>query len=269
MPASGPDCVRYGGHTTCYSLETDQGLLIVDAGTGIASLGAELLKREHLPPMTLLFTHFHADHLVGLPHFSCLYDPRCSLAVKADGTGFPDWIDRVHHFLAPPFWPVAVAEVPADVTFGELDQDAWVEQGVRVSRCALNHPQPCLALRLETDARTIVIATDHEPGDPSVDERLVDFCRGAHLLVADAQFSPEEMPAHRGWGHGSWESAAQLAREAGVGELILTHHAPSRTDDEVDAWESASREIFPATRAGRAGMTVQISAAHLQGHSAT
>jgi len=104
--------------------------------------------------------------------------------------------------------------------------------------------------------KSIVIATDYEPGNPRFDESFLRFCCGTDILILDAQYTPREAAAHRGWGHGTWQKATAIALEANAGELILTHHDRYRTDAQVDAMVRAARRYFPHTRAAREGMTL-------------
>jgi ribonuclease BN (tRNA processing enzyme) len=158
--------------------------------------------------------------------------------------------------VAPPFWPVKLAQSRARLRLEDLPTDRAVmfRHGARIAWCPVRHPQQCLAYRLECAGKSIVIATDHEIGDPRLDRRFLQFCGGADVLIIDAQYTPREKAAHIGWGHGTWREAAAIARAAGVGELILTHHDRQRTDAQIDAIVRQARRYFPRTRAAQAGL---------------
>ena len=128
--------------------------------------------------------------------------------------------------------------------------------GAKITWHSLRHPQQCLAYRLKIQQRSVVIATDHELDADYADEGFMDFCRGADVLVADAQYTPAEYATHRGWGHGTWTACARLAATAGVNKLILAHHDYRRRDTQIDCLVRQARRLFPATRAAHAGLRV-------------
>lgn len=258
MPVTGRNFVRYGGHTTCFSLNTRQGLIVIDAGTGIISLSDRLVKTKTLPPITLLFTHFHLDHVIGLPLFKPLCRPQTRITLMADPNRPGDWTQSLKTLINRPYWPVNLAECRARVRFKSLpsNRPALNLYGIRVSWCPVRHPQHCLAYRLDMSGKSIVIATDYEPGNPRLDERFLRFCFGTDILILDAQYTLREAAALRGWGHGTCQKATAIAREANAGELILTHHDRYRTDAQIDAMVRAARRHFSRTRAAREGMTL-------------
>lgn len=258
MAVSGRRFNRYGGETTCFSLATRQGLLIVDAGTGIIALGDQLMRRKKLPPITIMFTHFHIDHVIGLPLFRPLYRRGASVTIMADPHRKENWPDCLRTLVAPPFWPLALRHFGAAIRFQPLPRrDCRMRKyGVEIAWHPLRHPQQCLAYRLDIRKRSFVIATDHELDADATDGSFTDFCRGASVLIGDAQYTPSEYTRQRGWGHGTFSACARLAAASGVGKLFLTHHDPRRTDIQIDRLVSQARRIFPATRAARSGMRI-------------
>ncbi|MFH1477984.1 MAG: MBL fold metallo-hydrolase [Verrucomicrobiota bacterium] len=249
---------RYGGATTCFSLATRQGILIVDAGTGIIALGDQLMHQNDLPPITILFTHFHLDHVIGLPLFKPLYRRGASITLMADPRRKENWPDCLQKLVAPPFWPLALRRFDATIRLQPLPRHKrrMKVYGVEIAWHPLRHPQQCLAYRFETKHRTCVFATDHELDAVATNGNLNNFCRGVSVLIADAQYTLAEYADHHGWGHGTWAACARLAATAGVGKLILTHHDRLRTDAQIARLVRQARRIFPATHAARSGMRV-------------
>lgn len=258
MPISGRAFSRHGGETTCFSLATQRGLLIIDAGTGIIELGNQLMRQRKLPPITILFTHLHLDHVMGLPLFEPLYQQNAEITLMADPHRKEHWPHYLRTLIAPPFWPLNLRQTGANVRFKQLPQrNRHVEAyGVKIDWYPLRHPQQCLAYRLKTHQRTFVVATDHELDADTTDRTLPDFCRGASVLIADAQYTPAEYAARRGWGHSTWAACARLATTAGVNKLILTHHDCHRQDLQIDHLVNQAQRVFPATRAARSGMLI-------------
>lgn len=260
MPAAGPAFLGYGGETSCYCLETDRIVLVIDAGTGILGLGDALAARKPDRPLHLLFTHFHADHVMGLPAFRALYEANRSVTLWADAAVARDWRGHLARFAGPPFWPVALREMPCSPVLQDLPTSGAMKvDGIRIAWREVHHPNGCLAFRLDVAGRRIVVATDHEPGVNEMDRELVAFCRDADLLIADAHYLPEEYPAFRGWGHGTWKDAVATASACGASELILTHHHPQRADVEVAQIEAAARAVFPLVSAARTGMSWELA----------
>ena len=248
MPVSGKCFEKYGGHTTCFCLKTSQGLIIIDAGTGISLI--DEIKDEELLPAAVLFTHFHLDHLLALPFLKRIYNQKSSLKLMADPFRRPDLRSTLMNLFTPPYWPVLIDKTAACLEFNDLPSAAGFElYGVRVSWCPLYHPQGSLAYRLQAANWSVAVVTDHECGDPKLDDILLRFCSKADYLIYDAQYTPDELETRRRWGHSSWAEGAEIAARAKVGELILTHHDYKRRDDEIDAIVENARRRFPKTRA--------------------
>ena len=256
LPATGQQYIKYGGNTSCYSIRTDQGIIVFDAGTGISHVAGEIAGQSKRLPITLLFTHFHMDHIIGFPCFDPVYARNESITIMADPRRRDNWRNTLKTFMGKPYWPIGLGETEAKMTLKDIPvkHDAIDVYGVRVSWFNVPHPQSCLAYRVETHKKTIIIATDVEYDREAISSSFVNFCHGADYLVFDAQYTPEEYPTHRGWGHSSWRTATRIACCAGVGRLVLTHHAPTRTDSELGRILKSSRQEFPETSLACEGM---------------
>lgn len=258
MAVAGRAFNRYGGATTCFSLATRQGILIIDAGTGIIALGDQLMRYSRLPPITILFTHFHLDHVIGLPLFKPLHRSDAAITLMADPRSGQNWSRCLQTLIAPPFWPLDLSHFEAAIQFKHLPRHSRGMQayGTEIAWHPLRHPQPCLAYRLHIQKRSFIIATDHEHDADPEGGAFTDFCHGASVLIADAQYTPAEYSQKRGWGHSTWLACARLAAAAKVGKLILTHHDHRRTDAQVDRLVRQARHVFPRTLAARPGLQV-------------
>jgi len=251
-------CIRYGAGTTCFSLETPSGIIVVDAGTGVCSVAREIHRKAACPPILFLFTHFHMDHVIGLPGFQPLYRADAKITLMADPRRGDDWKESLRRFINPPYWPVGLGTVPGIMRLEDLPvTDRSLRQwGVVVEWCDVPHPQQCLAYRLTFSGYSVVVATDAEYAPDAIDERFLSFSRNADALIFDAQYQPGEYAKHRGWGHSTWAAATEAASRAGVKRLILTHHAPGRTDGMVEHMVQEARRRFAATDAAREGMVL-------------
>jgi len=255
--ADGPEFRRHGCHTTCILLRTSEGVLAIDGGTGLpAGLNGppEARSADGLK-LAVLFTHFHLDHVVGLPLLRALYDPNASIRLMGDPRR--DWQAAIRGLVGSPYWPVDLNKAGAAIEWQPSPRDSETAeiQGVKVTTCPVWHPQGCLAYRLEIEGRVYVVATDREVGHPELDPLFVRFCRGADVLVHDAHYLPEEYPRFQGWGHSTFEGAAAVARASGVGRLVLTHHDANRTDEDIDRLVERARSLFGNAEAAAEGVS--------------
>ncbi len=250
---AGPTTVRYGGNTSCVSVRTDAGtLLVLDCGTGIHELGQVLMGDGDPVGGHLLIGHTHWDHIQGLPFFAPLFDERNEWHVYG-----PRGLDTsIDHTLAGQmqytYFPVQLLDFQANIEYHDLVEGQFQIDDVTVTTRYLHHPALTLGYRIEADGATFVYSTDHEPsaaadqsgaltGLDREDALHVGFVRDADLLVHDAQYLEEEYPAKVGWGHSTVEYAVDVAVAADVARLALYHHDPTRTDDAVDALVERAR----------------------------
>jgi phosphoribosyl 1,2-cyclic phosphodiesterase len=249
IPTPGGATVRYGGNTPCLELRTPSGgLVVLDAGTGIRELGDALIARMNGRPIVadLFLSHPHWDHVQGLPFFAPLFRDGTRLAIW--GTG--DWIARLEQVMRDQMdrtvFPVTFDELPASIAFRTMDGPGREAADYTVATLPVRHPGGALAYRFaarETpDQPALVYVSDNELGTAAdrTDEereayaRLVDFARGARVLVHDATYTDAEYQRHRGWGHSTDLDALALALDAAAERLVLFHHKPGRHDDEID-----------------------------------
>ncbi len=255
IAAPGPDTMRYGGNTACVSVAPEEGpLLILDAGTGIRALGKHLLGGSQRS-LTLILTHSHWDHIQGFPFFTPAYDKAYQIQVLGYCANSQFLPQALTVQMQRPFFPIPLKGLNARIEFGEFSLE-WTQIGTaRLQAIPLRHPGGGGGVRVEEASRALVYLTDNELPGAGLDwDFYVEACRGADLLIHDAQYRDDEMPAHLGWGHSSSEQATRLALEAGCKRLALFHHDPERADSEIDA-------MVDACRAQAAGQALEIFAA--------
>jgi len=246
-------------------------ILAFDAGTGLIGLGDALLARTHrLPRVDIFLSHYHHDHIEGLRFFTPLYE--CGWECRLYGPKLRGaTVERsLRMAMAPPFFPVQWDELPArtqvrSVADGEVIR--FSGPGAPRVRVALSsaHPKLGVALyRVEYGGRALVYATDLEAIGAAFD-LVVEFSRGAQVLVHDAQYTDEEYSGGRrprtGWGHSTIRIAAEVARAAGVERLFLYHHDPAHSDQELAHLLTRARAIFPASELAREGLRIDLAPA--------
>jgi phosphoribosyl 1,2-cyclic phosphodiesterase len=258
IASPGPETAGVGGNTSCMEVQCGSTRLVLDAGTGIRRLGDALLK-EGPVDATLLLSHLHWDHIQGLPFFVPAYLPSSRLRIVGMASGVMGLREALAHQMQAPVFPVRLDELSAQLAFEEVRSGQTFQVGaahVRVSK--LNHPGGVAGYRIEHMGRSVVYATDTEHY-ACVDPALLQLAYRADVLVYDAQYTPDEYAGRFGrskvgWGHSTYVAAAELAREAEVGTLVLFHHDPQRTDAGVAEVERSAQELFPRTIAAREGL---------------
>jgi ribonuclease BN (tRNA processing enzyme) len=261
--------VRYGGNTPCIEVRTDTGWLIVlDAGTGMRELGRSLVARANGNGIAgdIFLTHAHWDHIQGIPFFAPIFQQGNHFTIWGSKT-LETSIDQViRDQMSPVVFPVAFDGLSARIDFREIAEERHGGSGYEVRAFAVRHPGGALGYRFsgaDRSGHSFVYISDNELGTGATQlagdgwrRDLVEFIRGATLLVHDAFYTTDEYEAHRGWGHSTYEDAVALALDAGVDELVLFHHKPERSDDEVDQCVARARELV-ASRGG----TLRVTAA--------
>lgn len=245
-PAPGADYVRYGGSTSCVAVAHAPGeapVLALDAGTGLANLSG-LLDGAAFNG-TILLSHLHWDHSLGLPFFRAgdRDDARVTLLLPEQeaGLGAEELLSQV---MSPPFFPIAPSELRGSWEFAAISPGQHKAEGFTVEAREIPHKGGrTLGYRISDGRAVLAYVTDHCPtsfgpgpdGLGAYHDAAVELARDADLLIHDAQLTAEEVPAEAAWGHAAAEYAAGLAAVAGARRVALFHHKPSRTDDQLDA----------------------------------
>ena len=235
---------------------------ILDAGTGIRQLGIDLAKEGlslEQEELFIGFTHFHWDHIQGFPFFPQAYDPNMVINILAMGKeqNISNLEDIFQGQMKPEYFPVPLASMGAQFNFLKLEQNVVELRGAVVRVIKQNHPGGSFGYRLEDNGKSFVYCTDLEHGETILPE-IVDFCQGADLLVHEAQYTHEQLKAHPGWGHSSFDQAIDVAEAAAVKKLIITHHDPEHDDDFLRKKEKECQERFANCLLAREQMEVVV-----------
>ena len=241
LATPGPSTVRYGGNTTSVELRTAaDGLLILDAGTGIRSLG-NALAGEHPSQIHLLLTHMHLDHVEGLGFFPALFDPECEITIWGPRQNAVSLRERIEAYLSPPWFPLEFEQLPSRIEFVEIWEDSWEMDGVRITTAPVRHPGPTVGYRIEENGTAFVFIPDNEPALERTSG--VSIAAGADVLLHDAQYTGEEYTTRVGWGHTSLEDLAVFLAEAAPRRMLMFHHDPSHSDPTLEEMRTAAQEL--------------------------
>jgi phosphoribosyl 1,2-cyclic phosphodiesterase len=244
-PAPGADFVRYGGHTSCVAIERDDATtpsLVLDAGGGLSAV-TRILDGAPFKG-TILLTHLHWDHTLGLPFFAAADDPDASVAVvlpeQEDGT---DPVCALAGMMSPPYFPIEPTDLRGTWTFGSIAPGVREIEGFEVLAREIPHKGGrTFGYRISDGRSTLTYMPDHcptvlGPGEHGFGEYhpvAIELARDADLLLHDALLFPEELAAEAEFGHAVGEYAIEFAKHAGTREVVLFHHRHDRTDDALD-----------------------------------
>jgi phosphoribosyl 1,2-cyclic phosphodiesterase len=289
-PVPGPRTLRFGGNTSCVEVQAGPHTIILDAGSGIINLGAELGRRarvngNHPMVATLLFSHMHHDHTIGFPFFTPAYMGASILHILGPKVFENDLEDILVHSMLPPSFPVALDDLASlrvvkNVGGSDLvligperhevrvlnkfreTADIGPEMVTVTTYHSDAHPKSGVNIyRISWHGRSVVYATDTE-GYVGTDQRLVKFAQGADLLIHDAHYRADDyanpLVPKQGWGHSTPEMACEVAAAAGVKQLVLFHHEPSHDDDILEKIEADAREHFANLCVGYEGLEIAL-----------
>lgn len=279
----GPHTVRYGGNTSCVEVRSAAGTrIVIDCGTGAHDLG-QAIMREGIPSRGhVLISHTHWDHIQGIPFFAPLFVPGHTWDIYAP-QGFGESLkETLAGQMEYTYFPVTPDAFGAQVRYHNLGEGCFTIDDLTIRTRYLNHPALTLAFRIEGDGASIAYACDHEPHSrelamgegPILGEDLAhaDFMDGVDLIIHDAQYLAPEYAAKQGWGHSTVEYAVTIAKAARADQIALTHHDPSRTDEQIDAYLERVRAQLgadgPKVFAAYEGLVVQLGTTVAQGSAA-
>jgi len=262
-PTPGRETVIVGGNTTCVSLHMDNYICVFDAGTGLRLLGRYLAdENRDCWQGSIFLTHYHWDHIQGLPFFAPAFREENRFRIYGEPRDGMMMEKILREQMQHPYFPVQMDNLKGLLTFNEIHAGDNLEilSGIIVRTVRLAHPNGAIGYRVDSPQGSMCIITDHEHPPEGISPAVVNFAKGATVLIHDAQYTPEDKKGFKaGWGHSSWEEAALTAREAQVGKLYLAHHEPESSDDMLEAILIKAKKIFPDTELAKESSFFQFS----------
>lgn len=243
LPVPGKNSIRYGGNTSCVSVEIPSApLMVFDAGSGIRPLGDSILPNRsfHLDAH-IFISHSHWDHVNALPFFSPLYIPGNNITISGPANLDISVDQMISDQMSSIYFPITVNELGATISYQNLHQGHFEVGEIKVSTFLLRHPGNCLGYRLDYKGRSVSYITDNELFPEQYPqysrkyfESLAEFVEGTDILITDSTYSENEYKSKVGWGHSCIPEVVKLAAEAKVKNYCLFHHDPCQTDDDID-----------------------------------
>ena len=240
IPSPGPATAGYGGNTTCVEVVAGDCRIIFDAGTGIRLLGDKLIADGGKKKASIFLTHFHWDHIQGFPFFGPVYDPEFNLSIVGPMQENMDVESLFAGQMGPVYFPIPYEALSASLTFDHLKEGTWEHNGLRMRAMRMRHPSNTVGYRVESQGKSVVFIPDNElvggdfPTPAGWRNALEEFASGADILFHDAMFTDEEYANLEGWGHSTFSQTLELAERAGVKQVFFFHHAPRRSDAELN-----------------------------------
>lgn len=260
---------RYGGNTSCVVLEREgHDPIVFDLGTGLRFFGDRCTDGGNSFHAHALVTHLHWDHVQGLPFCPPLHCPGARLDIYGPASNGGALRDEFCGFMRPPYFPVGIDDLAADVAFHNAEPGSFMVGDAMVTAAVVPHTDLTLGYRVELDGVAVVYIPDHQQpldGSLRVSDGVLALADGADLLIHDAQFTQDEFSLRPHWGHSTVEFAVHVAREAGVRRLALFHHDPCHDDAMVDSILDVARASSMASAIGEIvaaseGMTIPVGA---------
>ncbi len=254
VPVHGAGCVEFGGATSCVFVDAGDEPIVLDAGTGLLTQPL----RPFFPDgkLTLLLTHSHADHIIGLPIFPPLFDPsfRCDIYLRTRNSLSAR--EQVEQLMSPPLWPVTTAAAKAELDFRDVEPSFDIG-AVRVDTMESKHPGGSTIYRISRGEKSLVYATDYEP-ESDAPEDFCEFARGCSLLLIDAQYTDGEYATARGFGHSTVTRSAAIAKNCGAQRTVFVHHDPRHSDTKLLELEREIQKLCPTVSFGREGEEIYL-----------
>jgi phosphoribosyl 1,2-cyclic phosphodiesterase len=240
IPTSTPQTKRYGGNTSCVEINSGEWQIILDAGTGIQNLNFN--APEHRDRIDILLTHLHMDHIQGLGFFQPLFDPDTEVHIWGPESNTQSLRTRIGKYFSPPLFPVYFRNLTCQLFIHEIQDSSFTIGPFTIDSNYILHPGPTLGFRIREGNHVLTYLPDHEPalGRNKIieDQKWLSGSELAHqadILIHDGQYTAEEYSERSGWGHCAMEDALDFANLTEARHLVLTHHDPMRTDQQLDA----------------------------------
>jgi len=250
--------LRVGGNTSCVEIRVGDVVLVCDAGTGIIPLGNELVKQGEIRDLLIILTHYHWDHICGLPFFVPAFLPEWNIQFFGPGKSGKDIKESVSSQMQAPYFPVSTETWLANVNYITPSERHELNYGpINITYTSVHHPGTTYGYRIRVNDKNILYVSDNECqylnkairmkyGEFNKEERELydamqreeyeselDLIKGADILIHDAQYTKEDYVKKRGWGHSCYIDTVNTAIDAGVRELYLYHHDPNYDDETI------------------------------------
>ena len=247
--------MEFGGETSCVEIRSENNeLIILDMGTGLNNLGKSIINEKKSPEIINIFlSHYHWDHILGFLTFMPIYNSDYTINIYGNNknTSINDISKKL---LDKTFWPVSIDMLKAKINFIELNNKKVVIDNMEITCSEHIHPNGATSYKISKNNYEIVYTTDCEHPDNNLSNDVINFAQNADVLIHDSHFTPQDLETHKGWGHSSWDQAAQVAKLANINKLFLFHFSPEYDDLSVKEMEKNAKKVFKESYAAKQGL---------------
>ncbi|OGT34823.1 MAG: hypothetical protein A2W28_11075 [Gammaproteobacteria bacterium RBG_16_51_14] len=281
--------LKVGGNTSCVEIRDGDHILLCDAGSGIIPFGNEMMAQVEIRELMIILTHYHWDHICGLPFFVPAFVPNWKINIFGPGQTKAEVKQNLDSQMQSPYFPVGTETWMADINYIPPTETNIKYGPITIIRHSVHHPGVTYGYRIKVADKTIIYVSDNECQylDKSIKQRIGEFnaeeqemfetmnreeyeyelklISGADILIHDAQYTPEDYIKKRGWGHSCYIDTVNSAIDAGVRELYLYHHDPNNNDAAIDRIYSDCQKIIQERSASlichiaREGMRIDLA----------
>lgn len=264
IPAPEINTLKYGGNTSCVSIEYNNYFLIFDAGSGIRKLGQYLSSRKDIATIkgSVFLTHTHWDHIQGLPFFIPVFRKENKFHIFGESKKKYSLPDLLEDQMQAPFFPISMNDLfKAKIKFIEVTPEVQINyvDNIRIIPIKLNHPNSSIGYIAEIAGVKAAYITDNELSEDDDAFNLISKLKNVDILIHDSQYTKKEIKNEKkGWGHSAWEDVVELSQKAAVKKVFLYHHDPDKTDDELDELQYKAQTLYKNTFVAREGLKIPL-----------
>ena len=248
IPTTSPNTKQYGGNTSCIEVDADGWLLVLDAGSGIQGLNSSPNVKNRR--IDILLTHLHMDHIQGLGFFGPLFNPAAEIHIWGPAGNSQSLRGRLGRYFSPPLFPVYFRNLTCKLILHEIGKTNFNIGPFAIQSDYVIHPGPTVGFRIQHHRGVFTYIPDHEFAlgcniNEVKDLRWLsarELAADADLLVHDAQYTSEEYETKQGWGHSSMDDTIQFAKVNGAKRLLLSHHDPAHSDEQLSSIQNKLKE---------------------------
>jgi phosphoribosyl 1,2-cyclic phosphodiesterase len=261
IPCPNPFMSRYGGNTACVEIRCGEQVLIFDAGTGIRHLGNALTEERRFARIDLFLSHYHIDHLLGLPFFAPLYSAEYAVSLWGAHSEPARGVEyALRRLMSEPLLPIQLGDFRAQLEFRDFrpGETLTPRPDITIRSAPLRHPGGATGYRIDYAGRSVAYLTDTELPNGKIDPAIIALAQNTDLVILDCTYTDEELPFHLGWGHASWQQGVHLANISNTKRLCLFHHEPKHDDAFMDAVARAADAARPGTIVSYEGLRLDL-----------
>jgi len=246
IPISKNNPSSYGGNTSCITFESMGKLLIIDAGSGLIKLEAEMKGlfpgyfKDNTEPVDMIISHLHMDHIIGLSVFGPLWRKKAGVRIYTNDRNIGTLKEQIFGAFVPPYWPASMVKNANAECITIFDKVPFQLEPFSIIPFNAVHPDDTLGFVITAQNKTVAHLLDSEIAAMTEEEysSLAERCRDVDLIIFDAAYSLEDYKkSKKGWGHSTVEDGIRLAEVSNCKKMVFSHFSYDYNDDMLAEME--------------------------------